>query len=215
MLLPATVLAPITQLAGFVLSYNVMMTAGVALSAWTAYLLIRRYVNSQVAAGVGAALYGFSPYMTAHSLGHSQLTLAFLPPILLLLLDELVRVQRRSPYVAGLLLGVNAAAQLLTGEELLAVSAMAGFLLVCLAAALYPDQVRPHLRHAVIGLLSAAVVSVVLVAVPLGFQFFGPQHIAGAAHTPDVYVNDALSFFVPTRLILLAPASAIALSDKF
>jgi hypothetical protein len=215
LLLPATVLGPLTQVAGFVVSYNVMMTAAVALSAWTAYLLIRRYVSSSVASGVGGALYGFSPFMTAHSLGHSQLTLAFMPPILLLLLDEIVRVQRRAPYVSGFLLGVAAAAQLLTGEELLALSAMVGFLLLCLAVALRPDRVRAHLKNAVIGLASSAIVFVVLVAVPIGFQFFGPQHISGAAHLPNTYVNDALSFFVPTRTLLVAPAGAIALSDRF
>src|SRR5438309_1575644 len=124
-LLPGMVLGPLTQLAGFVIAYNVLVTAGVALSAWTAYLFIRRYVSSPLAAGIGGALYGFSPFMTAHSLGHLQLTVAFMPPILLLLLDEIVRVQRRKPLVSGLLLGVAAAAQLMTGEELLAIVAVA------------------------------------------------------------------------------------------
>jgi hypothetical protein len=214
-LLPGVVLAPLTQPAGFVVAYNVLMTGGLALSAWTAYLLIRRYVSSQLAAGVGGALYGFSPLMTAHSLGHPQLTVAFIPPILLLLLDEIVRVQRRRPLVSGLLFGVTAAAQLLMGEELLAITAMVGFFLLCLGAALYRDQLRPRLRHAIFGLTSAAFVFVVLTAVPIGFQFFGPQHVAGAAHLPNTYVSDVLSFFVPTRLMLVAPAYAIGLSSKF
>src|SRR5438128_444098 len=140
-LLPALALAPIGHLAGFVLAYNVLMTAGVALSAWTAFLLIRRFVSSSLAAGVGGLLYGFSPFMTAHSLGHSQLTVAFMPPVLLIVLDEIVRVQRRRPLVSGLLLGVAAAAQLLIGEELLAMTAVVGLLLLCLAARLYPGAV--------------------------------------------------------------------------
>lgn len=215
LLLPAVVLAPLTELAGFVVAYNVLMTGAVALSAWTAYLLIRRYVSNPVAAGVGGALYGFSPFMTAHSLGHSQLTLAFMPPILLLLLDEIVRVQRRRPLVSGLLLGVAAAVQLMTGEELLAIAAVAGFLLLCIAVALCPDQVRSRLKHAVLGLVSAAVVFLVLAVVPLGFQLLGPQRVAGSAHIANIYVNDALSFIVPTKLMLVAPANAIAVSDRF
>jgi hypothetical protein len=214
-LLPGLVLGPLTETAGFVLAYNVMMTVGVALSAWTAYLLIRRYVSGQVAAGAGGALYGFSPLMTAHSLGHPQMTVAFLPPMLLLLLDELVHVQRRRPYVVGFLLGLAAAVQLLTGEELLAMTALVGFFLLCLTAALCRDQVRPRLKHGMVGLASAAVAFAVLVAVPIGFQFLGPQHVTGAAHLPNTYVSDALSFFVPNRLMLLAPASAVALSSKF
>jgi len=115
-LLPGVVLGPLTQAGGVVLSYNVLMTAAVALSAWTAYLLIRRYVSSQLAAAVGGLLYGFSPFMTAHSLGHPHVTVAFMPPVLLLLLDEIVRVQRRRPLVSSLLLGLAAAAQLIIGE---------------------------------------------------------------------------------------------------
>src|SRR5487761_798796 len=214
LLLPGLVLGPLTEAAGFVLAYNVMMTAGVALSAWTAYLLIRRYVSSQLAAGVGGALYGFSPLMTAHSLGHPQLTVAFLPPILLLLLDEIVRVQRRAPLVSGALLGLAAAAQLLTGEEVLAMTALVAFFLLCLAAALRRDQLKPRLKFAILG-FGAAAAFVVLAAFPIAFQFFGPQHVNGAAHPPNTYVSDALSFFVPTRLMLLAPASAVALSSKF
>ncbi|HVC77923.1 MAG TPA: hypothetical protein VND96_15525 [Candidatus Micrarchaeaceae archaeon] len=215
LLLPGLVLGPLTEAAGVVLAYNVMMTAGVALSAWTAYLLIRRYVRSQLAAGVGGALYGFSPLMTAHSLGHPQLTVAFLPPILLLLLDDIVRVQRRAPVASGAWLGLVAAAQLLTGEEVLAMTALVGFFLLCLAAVLCRDQLKRRLKPAVLGLAGAAVAFVVLAAVPIAFQFFGPQHVTGAAHPPDTYVSDALSFFVPTRLMLLAPASAVALSSKF
>ena len=214
-LVPALALAPIGHLAGFVLAYNVLMTAGVALSAWTAFLLIRRFASSSVAAGVGGLLYGFSPFMTAHSLGHSQLTVAFMPPVLLIVLDEIVRVQHRRPLVSGLLLGVAAAAQLLIGEELLAMAAVLGLLLLCLAAGLYPGEVRARLGHAWRALACAAIAFTVLVAVPVGFQFFGPQRLAGRVHAPNLYVSDALSFLVPTRLFLVAPSPATAFADKF
>lgn len=214
-LLPAVVLGPITNIGGSILAYNVLATVALALSAWTAFLLIRRFVSSQVAAGVGGMLYGFSPFMTAHSLGHAHLTLAFMPPVLLLLLDEIVRVQRRRPLVSGLLLGLAATAQLFIGEEVLAMTAVIGFLLLCLVVGLCPDQVRSHFKHALRGLACSAVVFAVVGAVPVGFQFFGPQHLRGAVHAPNLYISDALSFFVPTRLLLVAPTPAVALSDKF
>src|SRR6267142_591661 len=130
MLLTGLVLAPLTQLGGFVLAYNVLVTMAVALSSWTAYLLIRRLVSSPVAAGVGGALYGFSPFMTAHSLAHPVLTVAFLSPIMLILLDEIVRVQRRRPLVSGFLLGLAATAQLFIGEEVLVATGVVGLLLI-------------------------------------------------------------------------------------
>ena len=214
-LLPGLVLGPLTSLAGFVLSWNVLMTAAIALSAWTAYLLIHHFVPSQVAAGVGGMLYGFSPYMTAHSLGHPHATLAFMPPVILLLLDEVVRVQRRGALVSGSLLGLAGAAQLLIGEEMLATTTIVVVLLVCVAIALFHDQVMPRIKHAVRSLACAAVVFAVLVAVPIGFQFLGPQHLRGVVHEPNLYVTDAWSFIVPTKLLMFAPASTTAFSDLF
>ena len=138
-----------------------------------------------------------------------------MPPVLLIVLDEIARVQHRRPLVSGLLLGVAAAAQLLIGEELLAMTAFVGFLLLCLAAGLCPDQVRARIGHAWRALASAAIAFAVLVAIPIGFQFFGPQRLAGRVHAPNLYVSDALSFLVPTRLLLVSPSPATAVADKF
>lgn len=215
MLLPGVVLAPLTQAAGVVLSYNVLMTVALALSAWTAFLLIRRLVSSQIAAGVGGALYGFSPFMLGQSLAHPWITVAFMSPIVLLLLDDIVRVQRRRPLFSGVLLGLAATAQLLIGEEVLATTAVVGFLLICVAAGLYWDQVASHIKPAVIGLASAAVTFALVTAVPVAFQLFGPQRLHGTIQRPNLYVNDALSFFIPSKLFLVAPPSATALSRKF
>jgi hypothetical protein len=214
-LLPALALSLVTVFGGPVLAYNVLATAALALSAWTAFILIRRFTSNQVAAAVGATLYGFSPFMTAHSLAHPNLTAAFMPPLLLLLVDELLRVQIRPPVASGLLLGLAGVAQLLIAEELLVTTAILATLIVCLAVALRPDQVRPKLKHALLGLTYAVAAFMVLAAAPLSSQFLGPQRLPGLVHPLNVHVSDALSFFVPTRLFLLAPDQALALSDKF
>lgn len=217
MVLPSAVLTPITLLGGPVLAFNVLTTAALALSAWTGFLLIARYVPNNAAAAVGGALYGFSPFMTAHSLGHPHITAAFVPPLLFLLLDDIVRIQRRPPLVSGLLLGLAAAAQLLIGEELLATAGFVGLLLLCLAIGLRPTEVRARAGHALRAFGFAALAFAVLAAVPLGFQFLGPQHVTSRVllHEANVYVSDALSFFIPTRLFLLAPQRALAVSDRF
>jgi hypothetical protein len=212
-LLPAMVLSPLTGMSALVLAYNVLMTTAVALSSWTAYLLIRRYVSSLLGAGVGGALYGFSPFMIAHSLGHPHVTVAFMPPVLLMLLDEIVRVQRRPAVVSGLFLGLSGAAQLFIGEELLVTAAGVGFLLLCLAIAVRPDAVRSHAKHSVIGLVCAAVAFAAVTAVPIGFQLFGPQHMRGLIQPPNTFVSDVWSFLLPTRLFLLAPDPAAAFAD--
>src|SRR5205807_2430734 len=116
--------SPITLTLGPTFSYNVLITLDLALSAWCAYLMIRRYVRSHSAAALGGLLFGFSPYVIAHAEGHPHVTTAFMLPLLFLLLDDVLARQRHSIRRAGLALGCAASAQLLLNEELLASAAL-------------------------------------------------------------------------------------------
>src|SRR2546421_11949398 len=87
-------LAPLTATLGGVFAYNVAETLGLATSAMAAFVMIRRYVQATdaigtVAALIGGAVYGFSPYMAAHALGHPPAGILFSPPPGLLFVDDL------------------------------------------------------------------------------------------------------------------------------
>ncbi len=213
--LMAAILAPITAILGPVFSYNVLETLAVGLSAWTAFLFIRRYVRNPIAAGLGGLVYGFSPGMAAQSLGHPHVTLLFLPPLILLALDEVLRVQRRPPLIVGLLLGVMVAAQILIGEEMLATTALVVAIALVIVVAMAPKLVRPRAGYAIKALLAAGVSSLILAGPLVAFQFFGPQHIHGVVHARNEFVSDLWSFFVPTQMSLLAPPWAVHFTEKF
>jgi len=117
----AVLLSPVTVLASPVIALNLLATLGPALSAWTAFLALRRYVRHWGAAVVGGAVFGFSPYVTSQSLGHPQLAFAPLVPLIFMTLDEILIRQRRRAIVVGVALGALGAAQLLVGEELLVI----------------------------------------------------------------------------------------------
>lgn len=213
--LPGLVAWPVWATMGPLVAYNLVFTMALALSAWAAYLALARLVRSRLAAGVGGLLYGFSPYILPHALGHANFVLAIFPPIALLLMHELLVLQAWRPWFAGGLLGFASAAQLLTGEEILATTvliAMIGTIVIALVA---PSRVRPHLRHAAIGLVTAAVVGVLLSAYPLYIQFFGSQRPPGAVRPPDTYVNDLLTFFIPSPIFLISPSAFAHLSAKW
>ena len=212
---PGLLLAGVTAALGPVLTYNLLVTLAVALSAWSAYLVFRRYVTSQLAAGVGGLLYGFSPYMMAHALGHLHLILAVSPPLVLVLLDEILVRQRGVPARFGVALGGLAAAQLLTAEELLASELLAASGALALLVLRYPGQVRARAAYAGKALATAAVVCLLLVAWPLGVQFLGPQRPHTPIQRPGVAVTDLANLVVPTRLQRFAPAAAVAISDRF
>src|SRR3989441_12289735 len=87
-------MAPLTLTLGGVFAYNVAETLGLATSAMAAFVMIRRYVRATDATGtiaalIGGALYGFSPYMAAHALGHPPAGTRFYGPPVLLLISPL------------------------------------------------------------------------------------------------------------------------------
>lgn len=212
--LPATLLAPLTGWLGPVFAYNLLVTAAPALSALTGSMFIRRFVPSHVGAAVGGLLYGFSPFVLAESLAHPMLSLAVLPPLILLAVDDIVR-GHRPVVLSGLLLGLLSAAQLLVSEEMLAATALTAALLLSLVSALHPERLKAGAGRLAKGGAVAAVTFTVLAGYPLAVQFFGPLRLSGVLHPPNTFVNDVLSFVVPSRNQWLAPAALRGLGDGF
>ena len=222
-------LAPLTLTLGGVFAYNVAETLGLATSAMAAFVMIRRYVRASdaigtIAALVGGALYGFSPYMAAHALGHPPAVTVFTAPLMLLLFDDLFVRQTRKAMRAGVALGVLAAVQLLLWEELLLAEAVIGVVgiavLLSFRAVTRPNEpltrvVRQRWAYAARGLAVAFATFLVLAAVPLSVQFFGSQTVHGAVWAPNQFVTDLLAFIVPTPLQAAAPAFAARISEHF
>ena len=205
--LAALVLSPVTLALGPVFAYNVFVTLGVTLSGWCAFLMLRRYVRSPVAAAVGALLYGFSPYVLSHARAHANLPAAFIPPLMFLVLDELLVRQRRSAWATGALLGGLAFVQLMVSSELLATEFVVATLGLLVLAALFPRHVLQRAEHAAIGLAIGATTATALSALPLLVMVAGRQHPrTGALWGPDIFVSDLVSFVIPRGHVLIQPA---------
>jgi hypothetical protein len=213
--LPALVLSPVTLWLGPVVAYNLLATLALALSAWAGFFAARRFVSSPFAAALAGLLYGFSPALIAQSLGHPQIAVAFIPPLMLLALDEILVRQRWTSLRSGALLGLLGAAQLLTGEELLAAEVVVGAAGTALLMAAKRKAIASHLGYALRAAGVAAVVFLVLVVGPLASQFFGPQRVVGSLQPANVYVSDLFNFIVPTSVQQFAPGFALRLSDQF
>jgi hypothetical protein len=198
---PAVVLWPVTSLWGPVVSYNLLVTGGIALSAWCGFLAARRFIDSDLPCLLAGLIYGFSPALLAQAVSHAHVSVSVFPPVALILGHEILVRRRLNPVVAGALAGVAAAVQLLTGEELLAVTLLIAAFGILLLALLHRDKVRASVPYAARAGLAALFVFAVLAAYPLGFQFFGPQRVWGNVQGPDIYVSDLLAFFVPSSLI--------------
>ena len=201
MIFPAVLGWPVTALFGPVVAYNLLITGGIALSAWCGFLAARRFIDRQVPCFVAGLIYGFSPGLMAQSLGHPHVVVALFPPIALILGHEILVRRRLNPALSGALAGLAAALQLLTGEELLAATLVIAAFGVALLTLLHRGEVRAGLPYAARAGGAAFVVFAVLAAYPLGFQLLGPQRVFGDVQRPDVYVTDLLAFFLPSGLI--------------
>src|SRR5467141_4085834 len=147
MIFPALVLWPVTAIFGPVVAYNVLVTTGIALSAWFCFLAAQRFIDRPFpcfAAGLG---YGFSTALLAQALGHPHVMVALFPPIALILGHEILVRRRLHPAVAGALAGASAAAQLMTGEELLAMTLLVAAIGAALLALMHREQVRASLPY--------------------------------------------------------------------
>ena len=212
-LLPSFLMSPVTVIFGAAFSYNVLVTTAPALCATFAYMAFRRWTG-RLAALTGAVVFGFSPYIVSQSVGHLSQILLMSAPLMLILADRLFVVQSAKAWVDGLLLGLLAWAQILTGEEVLAMEVVtAAIALVALCVVARREAAR-HLAYALRGSAVAAGLFVVLSAPFLAVQYFGPDKVQNP-HPGNRYVSDLLNFVIPTRSVQLAPGAALRTASRF
>jgi hypothetical protein len=178
------VLAPISWIAGPIMTLNVALTLSPALSAMAMFVLLRRWVDWLPAAFVGGLLYGFSPYILGNlSDAHLMVTMAPVPPLVVLFLDELLVRQRMRPIGGGIALGLLVTLQFFLGTETLVIMVFTGgvgvMLVVAYAAWKDRSLLRTRARHAAVGLGTAALTATVLLAYPTWYALAGPAHFSG------------------------------------
>jgi hypothetical protein len=200
-------LTPVTLLAGPQVSLTVLLTLSIAGSAASLCWVLRRWGASITAAALGGAVYGFSPALLNSGIGHYHLAFAVLPP---LITDALLRIVtgHGSAVRNGAWMGLLTAAQLFISEEELVYTAVAGLLLVVVAALGHPRALPARARGAAGGLLTGAAIALLVCGYPLWVQFCGPLHehsvLSGSW-------SGNLAFFVdPSGNLLFHTASSAA-----
>ncbi len=128
MVLLGVVFLPITKLFGPIVAWNVVVRLALAASAISMFLVLRRWCTWWPAAFVGGLLYGFSSYTIWNATGTVYLFLIFapLPPIMFLVLHEILVRQRWRPITAGIVLAVLCTLQFFVSSEILAGTVLIG-----------------------------------------------------------------------------------------
>lgn len=210
----AVPLAPVTWLAGPVIAYNVAIIASPVVASLAAALFLTRFAD-RLPAFVGAALYGFSPYLIAQAGGHLNLSFAVLPPLVAAFLWQAAtgpgggaaraRVVSLVPW--GVLLGGAIGWQFYMSTELLAGTFLAALAGVLVMVAVLRRRILPRLVPT-LAASGAAVVTALLLASPLLMTMaYAPNGPDGAIRPHGIWNNDLVDLVVPP---LFAPGHGLA-----
>ena len=190
------------------------MRLALFLSASSMCLVLRRWVSWWPAAFVGGLLYGFSAFATFNSIGYLFLIFIPLPPLIFLMLDEIMVRQRWRPVRTGLALGIVCSVQYFISSEILASTLLMGALGCLIAAVASRNRQANHLAYIrksfVVGLLSMGA----LLIYPIAFTLFGPGHINGVPTLANTQ-GDVLGHFVPSNVNWLSPHVATSVWTNF
>lgn len=209
---PSLLLAPITQLAGPIASYNVLSLLGPVLSGWATHLLCRSLGAGYWASLLAGYVFAFSAYMVSATIGgHPFLTLMPFAPLLGLL--GVIRVRGRIgpvAYVAATALTLTL--QFLTSTETFLVLVLLAGGVLLLAGVLYSDWRAP-----VISLTKLTVVAGLITGVIVSPLLIKALSEPGALSTidPIAYSTDPLNLAIPTSLTALGGSALESVSLRF
>lgn len=197
--LPAMLAAPITALAGPIVSYNLMNLVAPVLGAWFTYRLCLRLTGSPAAAILGGWLYGFSSYGLTELQAHLHLVFTFGPPALLLLTVRRFRGEISARRYA-ILVAVVLIAQMGCSTEILFTMTVLGVTALICGVAVSPPEGRRAIVALLLPLLCAYLIAGIVCAPYLYYAFRGPAFSTGIDH---IYEADLLSFAIPTPITWL------------
>lgn len=179
-------LTPITLLFGPTVTFVLVLTLGLATTAFAWYWLFsRELVESRLAAVIGGLVCGFAPAMISHANAHPNFVALGLLPVIIAVLLRISRRTGTSRRVRdSIVLGVLVALQIALGEEPLVLFSLALGVFALVYHLHTPRECLRMLRRSLPTVLLAAAITLLLTAIPLWWQFFGPQSYRSIDHGP-------------------------------
>jgi hypothetical protein len=188
---------PVTALFGPIVAYNVLSVGCPVLAAFTAYLLCRRIAGRELPALVGGYIFGFGPYMFSQLLGHMNLTLVFLVPVMVHL--ALRRTEREiSARTYVLALAAVFVVQIGFSTEVLATAAGFGFVAIILARLLAPEPYPGRIQRLLAETIGAGLLAVLIASPFLYYALIKGGLPTELPNISDAYGLDLLNPFFPT-----------------
>ena len=190
---------PITWAWGPVVSWNLLRWMEPSSAGLGAFLLCRYVTGGALWPSIfGGYLFGFSPYMLGHMLGHLSFVTTFPLPlaalVVLLKLDDRLAVWSFIGLFAGLVV-----LQFLSTQELLADAAVIGFFVMVASIILAPSDLRSRLIKAAALIGCAFGLAAVILSPYLYYELRSVPH--EPIRPPEHFSIDLLNLVIPTNLV--------------
>ncbi|PIQ43689.1 MAG: hypothetical protein COV52_01105 [Gammaproteobacteria bacterium CG11_big_fil_rev_8_21_14_0_20_46_22] len=201
---------PLTHMVSAVLSYNILMVLGLAVSASSAFLLNLELSGRAWPSWFGGLLFGFSPFAYVHlANGHLNWVTLFLPPLLLWLLMRDYRglIGRVAAVISGVFIVTLA---FLVSKELVVLSFIVLFFLGLFSPLFLENRVaywKTVVTTAWITFFSALVLSPFV----LSYVFFKMYYF----HAPVSFSLDLANLLIPTTMTALGHGFMPAIHQMF
>jgi hypothetical protein len=198
--LAGAIALPLSLGAGPVVAYNLSLVLQLALAAFFTRLLCLRIARNELAALFGGVVFGFSPFLLAHALGHLSLVTAFPIPLFLLALDRLFRSQNPS-WRLGIPLGLALLLAAFAHYNYAVVCALFAFFWLIIELALNFVSEGFHLLARVWKPLAAGAATFLVGFSPLLWMMLGDRADIPVSRGPvhlDTFSAGVLGFLVPS-----------------
>lgn len=179
-------LLPITKIFGPAVAWNIAVRLALVASATSMCLVLRRWTTWWPAAFLGGLLYGFSAYTFYNGGNGAYLFLIFvpLPPLIFLILHEILVRQQWRPQAAGTLLAAVCAVQFFISTEVLASTVVMGVIATAIYLLIKRREFSERRTYAATAFVYGLGGACLLLAYPAWMTFAGPQHLNGPPFSP-------------------------------
>ncbi len=210
----AFLMFPVTWLANAVVSFNLLTLLAPALSSWIGFLLIHYLTRDRFSSFVGGCLFGFSSYELGELLGHLNLDVTFVVPLLVLLVvlrikGDVSRLRFIASLAAALLF------QLGLATEILATACLFGAITWAIFLAFAASAERQRLWAVGWEIILAGGVAAIVAAPFLFFVLQGFAEVPSQIHPSEYFSVDPLNFLIPTRVTRLGGTLDGAIVTRF
>ena len=204
---------PITLSAGPVAAFNVLTLAAPALAGASCFVLARAVTKDQTVSAVAGFLFAFSGYEDGQLLGHLNLDLTFLLPIVVLLVIRRLSGELRRGRFIGLL-ALALFMQFGLSSELFATMVAFGLGALSVAILLGGNDAAVR-RLALVDCAIALALATILITPMLVSMWRGSGDMPDFVNSPITYSDDLLNLVVPTDAERFAPPLTRYVSSRF